>query len=193
MRKIKENLRLRYEAGLSYRAVAQSLNIGYGTVVDYLKRAQRAQVSWPLPPNMGERELGRLLFPTQATTGQRRFSEPDFPGVFQELKCKGVTKQLLWQEYRQCHPDDGCGYAQFCHRYRIWLGCQQRSMRQLHESGIRIVNNVTCVVHAIKRPVNQVVTDHNRTNFDAEEGEKKRGEHNKPVPLTPFVCARIIH
>ena len=35
--------------------------------------------------------LARLLFPTQPTTGQRRFSEPDFPTVHHELKQKGVT------------------------------------------------------------------------------------------------------
>ena len=105
MRKIKDILRLRYEAGLSYRGIAQALNIGYGTVVDYLERAKQAELSWPLPADLHERDLGRLLFPTQSLTGQRRFTEPDFPTIHQELKRKGLTKQLLWQEYRQQHPD----------------------------------------------------------------------------------------
>jgi transposase len=138
MRMIKDILRLRYEAGLPYRGIANALNIGYGTVVDYLNRAEHAGLAWPLPEGMLERDLGRLLFPTQAATGQRRFAEPDFPEVCQELKRKGVTKLLLWQEYRQCHPDDGYSYAQFCHRYRIWLGCQQRSMRQIHRAGEKL-------------------------------------------------------
>ena len=138
MRKIKDILRLRHEAGLPYRGIANALNIGYGTVVDYLNRAEQAGLAWPLPEGMLERDLGRLLFPTQATTGQRRFAEPDFPTVCQELKRKGVTKLLLWQEYRQCHPDDGYCYAQFCHRYRVWLGCQQRSMRQIHRAGEKL-------------------------------------------------------
>jgi len=55
--------------------------------------------------------------------------------VHQELKTKGVTKLLLWQEYRQQHPDDGYSYAQYCHRYRVWQGQQQRSMRQAHRAG----------------------------------------------------------
>lgn len=138
MRKIKDILRLRYEAKLSYRGIAQALNIGYGTVVDYLTRANQAQLTWPLSAQMNERDLGRLLFPTQPTTGQRRFTEPDFPTVYQELKRKGVTKQLLWQEYRQHHAGDGYSYAQFCHRYLVWLGCQQRSMRQLHHAGEKL-------------------------------------------------------
>jgi transposase len=138
MRKIKDILRLRHAAGLPYRGNANALNIGYGTVVDYLNRAQRAGLGWPVPEGLHEHDLGRLLFPTQAVTGQRRFAEPDFPEVFQELKRKGVTKLLLWQEYRQRHPDDGYSYAQFCHRYRVWLGCQQRSMRQLHRAGEKL-------------------------------------------------------
>jgi len=138
MRKIKDILRLRYEAGLPYRGIANALNIGYGTVVDYLNRAQQAGLGWPVPEGMLERDLGRLLFPTQAATGQRRFAEPDFPAVCQELKGKGVTKLLLWQEYRQRHPDDGYSYAQFCHRYRVWLGYQQRSMRQIHRAGEKL-------------------------------------------------------
>lgn len=138
MRKIKDILRLRHEAGLPYRGIANALGIGYGTVVDYLNRAEQAGLAWPLPEGMLERDLGRLLFPTQATTGQRRFAEPDFPVVCQELKRKGMTKLLLWQEYRQCHPDDGYCYAQFCHRYKVWLGCQQRSMRQVHRAGEKL-------------------------------------------------------
>jgi len=138
MRKIRDILRLRYEAGLAYRGIASALNIGYGTVVDYLKRAERAGLGWPIPEGLMERDLGRLLFPTQAVTGQRRFREPDFPSVCVELKGKGVTKLLLWQEYRQQHPDDGYSYAQFCHRYRVWLGCQQRSMRQVHRAGEKL-------------------------------------------------------
>lgn len=138
MRKIRDILRLRHEAGLGYRGIASALNIGYGTVVDYLNRAKQAGLSWPIPPELQERDLGRLLFPTQARTGQRRFSEPDFPGIHQELPCKGITKQLLWQEYRQQHPDDGYSYAQFCHRYRVWLGRQPRSMRQIHTAGEKL-------------------------------------------------------
>lgn len=138
MRQIKEILRLKYVVGLSHRGIAQALNIGYGTVSNYLARAEQAQLGWPIPEDMDERTLGRLLFPSQPLTGQRRFVEPDFPTAHQELKRKGVTKQLLWQEYRQQYPDDGYSYAQFCHRYNAWRGQQKRSMRQLHRAGEKL-------------------------------------------------------
>ncbi|MDT8453403.1 MAG: IS21 family transposase [Gammaproteobacteria bacterium] len=135
MRKIKDILRLRHETGMSYRGIAQALDLGYGTVVDYLSRAEQIPLGWPLPADLDERDLGRLLFPTQARSGQRRFTEPDFPYVHSELRRKGLTKLLLWQEYRQQYPEGGYSYAQFCHRYKCWLGCQQRSMRQIHRAG----------------------------------------------------------
>ena len=136
MRKIKEILRLRYEAGLGLRGISQSLNIGYGTVVDYIKRAEQANISWPIRSDLDERDLGLLLFPTQPVTGQRRFSEPDYMCCFVELKkSKFVTRHLLWQEYRQQHPHDGYSYAQFCHRFKEWQGKQKRSMRQIHIAG----------------------------------------------------------
>ena len=138
MRKIKDVLRLFYEVKLSQRAIALALSIGLGTVSSYLQRARQAGLSWPLPADMNERDLGRLLFPSQPATGQRRFIEPDYSDVHQELKRKGVTKLLLWQEYRQRHPDDGYSYAQFCHRCREWLGRQQRSMRQVHRAGEKL-------------------------------------------------------
>lgn len=60
---------------------------------------------------------------------------PDFAAVHQELKVKGMTKLLLWEEYREANPDDGYSYPQFCHRYSVWLGKQKRSMRQVHVAG----------------------------------------------------------
>jgi len=97
MRKIKEILRVRFEAGLSLRGVSQSLNICYGTVVDYIKRAEDAKISWPISSDLDERDLGLLLFPTQSVTGQRRFAEPDFMCCFVDLKkSKFVTCHLLW-------------------------------------------------------------------------------------------------
>jgi transposase len=141
MRKIQAVLRLHYEAGLSRRQIARTQNIGYGTVTNYLQRARVAGVNWPLPPDLDEAALERLLFPETTTDtpgSQRRFAQPDYPRIHQELKSVGMTKQLAWEEYKQIHPDDGYSYSQFCHRYQAWLGLQQRSMRQTHVAGEKV-------------------------------------------------------
>ena len=67
---------------------------------------------------MDERTLGRLLFPSSGLIGQQAFADLDYLAVHQELKRPDVTKLLLWEEYRQQHPDDGYSYAQFCARYK---------------------------------------------------------------------------
>ena len=139
MRKIQTVLRLHYEAGLSRRAIAKSQKIGYGTVVNYLNRAQNAEISWPLPASMDERSLQLALFPESTKNGaQKKFAEPDFPTVHVELKSVGMTKQLAWEEYRQVHGEASYSYSQFCHRYRKWVGQQRRSMRQNHIAGEKV-------------------------------------------------------
>jgi DNA-directed RNA polymerase specialized sigma24 family protein len=52
MRKIEEILRLKYESGLSHRAIGQSCAISAGTVSDYISRAKAAGLSWPLPEGL---------------------------------------------------------------------------------------------------------------------------------------------
>jgi hypothetical protein len=58
MRKIKEIIRLKFGVGLSLRAIQQSLNVSYGTVSNYIRRAEQAGLGWPLPPDIDEPTLG---------------------------------------------------------------------------------------------------------------------------------------
>jgi len=138
MRKIKQILQLHHESGMARRAISVSVGTSYGSVANYLNRAEKAGITWEMACDMDERELGRALFPSQTLSGARHFIEPDYPQIYQELKKKGVTKLLLWEEYRQSHPDNGYSYAQFCHRYKHWQGQQTMSMRQTHKAGEKL-------------------------------------------------------
>lgn len=138
MRIIRDILRLTFEAKLSQRQVARSLNIGLGTVSQHLKRAHAAALSWPIPEGTSDAALAALLFPEQDSTTRRCFVEPDYAAMHKELKKKGVTKQLLWEEYKQVHQDNGYQYSQYCQRYRNWVKTLQRSMRQTHKAGEKL-------------------------------------------------------
>jgi len=59
MRKIKEVLRLHFESGLSERQISNICVLGKGTVRRFLKRAERAGLSWPLPPGLEDAALGK--------------------------------------------------------------------------------------------------------------------------------------
>lgn len=136
MRKIAEALRLR-AAGLTTRKIAASLNVGQSTISEYLKRAERAGLSWPLPEGIDEAALERRLFAPVGGTQRRGLVPPDWAAVHRELRRKAVTLSLIWEDYRAAHPGDGYGYSRFCDLYRRWEGRLSPVMRQHHVAGER--------------------------------------------------------
>jgi transposase len=137
MRKIEEILRLKFEAGLSHRAIAQSCAVSPSTVSEYITHAQAAGLSWPLPEGLSAERLDALLFPQRAPAPGRRIPAPDWAELHKELRRKSVTLSLLWGEYRQAHPE-GYGYSQFCHHYRQWAKQLKPMMRQKHKAGEKL-------------------------------------------------------
>lgn len=136
MRKIREVLRLSLGGRLSARAVADSCGMGRTAVRDYLQRAARAGLSWPLPEGLADDRLEALLFPPAAPAeGERPL--PDWQGIHKALTGKGVTLYLLWEGYRATHPA-GYGYSRFCDLYREWAGRQPVWMRQEHKAGEKL-------------------------------------------------------
>lgn len=134
MRKIREVLRLKWECGLSERAIARSCSIARSTVGEYVRRAEAAGLSWPLPADLDEASLFRLLCPTREASSSRIIPCPDWSVIHTELHKKSVTLRLLWVEYREAHPG-GYGYSQFCEHYREWAKRLKPSMRITHIGG----------------------------------------------------------
>jgi len=137
MRKIQEVLRLKWGCGLTNRAIARSCSISHSTVGEYLKRAEAVGLSWPLPADMDEDTLFRLLFPTPARSDTKVIPCPDWSVIHTELRKKSVTLRLLWVEYREAHAD-GYGYSQFCELYRRWAQRLKPSMRLSHKAGEKL-------------------------------------------------------
>ena len=98
MRQVYEVLRLKWGQGLSDRKIAHSLGISRPAVAEYVRRAHAAGLSWPLPEIYDEGALERLLFPSGPTRSPALHLVPDWAVVHHELKRKGVTLFLLWQE-----------------------------------------------------------------------------------------------
>jgi len=131
MRKITEVLRLRFGLSLGQDQIARSCSIGQATVHRYLERATAAGLTWPLPEEYDDRRLNELLFPTRPEYPSL-IPRPglDFADVHRQLKTnKHVTLQLLWEEYRETHPD-GYRYSRFCELYRQWSRNQDVVLRQ---------------------------------------------------------------
>ena len=137
MRKIKDVLRLCWGQGLSKRKAAGSCGVSRPTVDEYLRRAEAAGLSWPLPAALDDGALERLLFPPAPPVPAAARGVHDWSHIHRELKRPGVTLQLLWHEYRQTHPQ-GYQYTWFCQHYRTWRGKLDLVMRQSHRAGEKL-------------------------------------------------------
>jgi transposase len=134
LRKIREVLRLKHEIGLSNRAIARACRVSNSTVGEYVVRARRAGLVWPLVEERSEEELYKQLFPEVEKPGMVERPLPDWEEVHRELSRRGVTLRLLWQEYREKYPD-GYGRSQFCEHYQRWNQAHTTSMRLPHKGG----------------------------------------------------------
>ena len=142
MRKIREVFRLKFDCELSNRKIAKSCHIARSTVGEYLFRFQQAALGWPLPKDMDDVELEQLLYPPAPAPFACVRPLPDCNYVHCELRKKGVTLSLLWQEYKEQNPH-GYQYSQFCHRYRQWAAKIDPVMRQEHRAGEKMFVDYT--------------------------------------------------
>ena len=115
MRRVKEVLRLAHELGYSNRQIEVSVRLGRTTVGGYLARARAAGVRYADVAEMSETVIAALLFKCPEPSMVR--PQPDWSAVAAEMRRRGVTLLLLWQEYRDQHPD-GYSYSQFRRYYR---------------------------------------------------------------------------
>jgi transposase len=138
MRKIKEILRL-HSLGLSQRQIAVSCAVAQATVSAHLKAAEAAGLKWPEIAEWDEDRLIQTVSPPRGKPVPRLLSpEPDYAGVRHQLQTnKHVTLQLLWEEYRETHPN-GYRYSRFCDLYRRWLRRQEVVLRQEHRAGEKL-------------------------------------------------------
>jgi transposase len=137
VRKIREMLRLLWECGLSQRQVAGCCGIGKTTVAECVVRARQSGLDWSTAAALSDEELeGRLYPPVELVPASER-PVVDWAAVHTELKRKGVTLALLWEEYREREPL-GYRYSWYCELYGQWRGRADLSMRQVHRAGEKL-------------------------------------------------------
>src|SRR5580700_11199153 len=137
MRTIREVLRLKWQCGLSDRDIAASCRISATTARDYVYRAKRAGLTWPLPDALQDEQLEQRLFPPPQKIATTDRPVPHWPEVNKQLKRKGVTILLLWEEYRRDHPN-GYGYSRYCELYAAWTKTAEPRMIQEHKAGDKL-------------------------------------------------------
>jgi transposase len=137
MRKIREVLRLTHELGLSVRQVCEATGVGKTAVCEYVNRARVIGITWPIPQEITDAELEQGLFTLAGFHDGSTKPVPDWTKVHEELKRRGVTLMILWEEHRAAHVD-GHGYSRFCELYGEWRKRLSPTMRQTHVAGDKL-------------------------------------------------------
>lgn len=113
MDQIKSILRNYLESG-SIKATARQLKVSKNTVREYVRLAEAHSLDLANLLAQDEPALAQILIPPQAPKNKRlAVFEQQVDHWLRELRRVGVTRHLLWQEYRHEHPA-GYGYTQFC-------------------------------------------------------------------------------
>lgn len=136
MRTIREIMRLHFEHNLSQRAIARACAVSPTTVGDYIERVRQSGSDWATICTLDDNSLKALIHHEgKAIVGRKPL--PDFVYLSNEMKKKGVTLQLLWEEYRSVHPD-GYSRSQFCELYHKHVRTLDPVMRFSHKAGDKL-------------------------------------------------------
>ena len=132
MEVIKQVLKLNKD-GISIRESARRLGISRNSVKKYLA----------LLPDVtaGDEALASQVYNNDSLThDEQRMAELNgyFNGHSEELSRTGVTRQLLWQEYLQQHPD-GYSYSRYCYHLQQYLKNRDLSMHLEYSPGDMIM------------------------------------------------------
>jgi len=138
MSKTKEVLRLKYLSDLSNRNIEKLGVASKSAVSNISTHFEKSGLSIDEALEMEDAKLSALLFPElkqyQPKTDK---PHPDWNYIHSELSKKGMTRLLLWQEYKEQHPN-GYGYSQFKEYYNRYKKILNPSMRQVHYAGDKL-------------------------------------------------------
>ncbi len=154
MSKTKEVLRLKYLSDLSNRNIGKLGVASKSAVSNISTHFEKSGLSIDEALEMKDAKLLALLFPElkqyQPKTAK---PHPDWNYIHSELSKKGMTRLLLWQEYKEQHPN-GYGYTQFKEYYNRYKKVLNPSMRQVHYAGDKLFVDFS----GVTMPISNVIT-----------------------------------
>ncbi len=158
MKQIKEVLKLKYQMDFSFRRISKSIGISPSTALEYCRRFEILPDKLDEFILLDEDVMYKMLFPEHKAIEQKSSRpKPDVEYIDQEIRKKGVTFLLLWQEYKEQHPN-GYGYTQFKTIYHKYKKTLNPSMRQIHLNGDKLFVDYSGVTVPIYDSKTGVVT-----------------------------------
>ena len=138
MSKIRQLLRL-HSQGCSKLKIAEQTGISRNTLKKYLAVLKSQALGIESLTSLSDKELETLFIEGQKKPLSEKLQTLFnlFPEVDKALKRKGVTRQLLWEEYKKNHPN-GIGRSQFNHYYAQWKAQVNPVMHIEHKAGDKV-------------------------------------------------------
>ncbi len=118
------------------KEICRRLNVARNTVKKYLKLLAGRNYE-----SLSKKELNSILYESDTTQflNQRyQLLRKHFEACSMELSQTGVTRQLLWLEYKETYPD-GYNYSQYCYHFQNFLHSKDVSMHLEHTPGEEIM------------------------------------------------------
>ena len=176
-----EILRL-WEEGFSKIEISKSVKVHRQTVRNYISRAKAFEIKSGQLIDLKEEEYEKIFCINRV--GRKRVKEElNYEYLSLELKKRGVTLLLLWEEYLSTNLA-GCSYSLFCDRYQRWAKTKKVSMRMVHRAGEKSFvdySGMRFAVHDRSRPAEilfeaeifvGILGASNYTYFEASESQK---------------------
>lgn len=138
---IREIIRMK-DNGLSNNKISKNLGKSRTTIIKYLGVIESSGVCFKELLELKEEDLSELFdIPNVLIPVSREQNHKDlhsfFPYLEKELKRVGVTRQILWAEYKAKYPE-GVMYSQFCEQYNKWNFKSEGYMPTIHKVGEKL-------------------------------------------------------
>jgi len=185
MSQIKQILRFTQQ-GKSIKFISRNLSVSRNTVRKYLSLQSASGQSIDDLLQLEDNQLQQALLPASQSSDDQRYQVliDRYEHFCSELRRTGVTRWLLWSEYRQSHPGGYC-YSQFCKHLQDLGGARNLTMANLpHPPGEQIyidfagkhaeyVNPITGQVHQV--PILLLTLGHSHYSY-VEAIASQKGE-----------------
>jgi transposase len=140
MSKIRQILRL-HSQGNSNLAIYRLTGVSRNTLKKYVRDYRKLNLDIGQIETLSDHDLEELFSqfrPHQEKLTPRALALLElFPEMDKQLKRKGVTKQMMWEQYRTVHPD-GLSSSQFRFYYALWKQQVNPVMHLEHKAGDKL-------------------------------------------------------
>jgi transposase len=113
--------------------------VSRNTLKTYIKLFEESGLSYSQLDELTDKDLEQLFIKPgeKPLNAKQKLLFSLFPDFEKQLKRKGMTRQLLWEDYRKVHPD-GIGRSQFNLYFTQWKAQMHPTMHIEHKAGDKL-------------------------------------------------------